>query len=40
MNCCWYSDQNAALAMNSGMNAYTRRRSTSVTSLLRSIRTK
>ena len=30
VNCCWYSDQNAALAMNIGMNASTRLRSTVV----------
>ena len=27
VNCCWYSDQKAALVMKSGMNATTRERS-------------
>jgi hypothetical protein len=36
VNCCWYSDQNAALATNMGMNANTRRRSVrSIARLLR-----
>ena len=40
MNCCWYSDQNAALAMNIGMNESTRRRSTEVIFRLLRITTK
>ena len=31
VNCCWYSAQNAADAMNSGMKATTRKRSSVVT---------
>src|SRR6478735_943982 len=30
VNCCWYSDQNAALAANIGMNETTRERSSAV----------
>ena len=33
VNCCWYSDQNTALAMNSGMKATTRDRSSAVSPL-------
>ena len=40
MNCCWNSAQNAAEAMNSGMKAYTRLRSTPSTCLLERITTK
>ncbi len=35
VNCCWYSDQKTALAMNSGMKANTRDRSSAVMPLFR-----
>ena len=40
VNCCWNSDQNAALATNIGMNATTRRRSTVLILRLERITTK
>src|SRR3954453_19329780 len=40
VNCCWYSDQNAALVMNIGMKAITRRRSVRSIRLLERITVK